>query len=679
MLATLPPGEPEPDLANPSRIYEPKYDGIRVLAFIEPGSPAPSITLRSRQGNDKTAQFPDVVRALKAFGKPFRAPILLDGELVALDEHGEPVGFQHLQGRIHLTARHDIEAMSGTTPVALFAFDLLRDGQEDLRPLPLAARKARLERAFGNRASALVRMSESSAGDGTALYRRAQALGWEGLIAKDAASTYESGRRSPAWRKLKLVKRQELVVGGWTEPRGSRQYFGSLVLGYYEERATGPALRFAGLAGTGFDARALERIWRLLKAREVPTSPFAERVKTPEPAHWTRPELVAEVKFTEWTRDDLLRHPVFLGLRDDKDPRSIRREPQPDLSARRGTSSAAPRATATRARGAAAVRQLSSKPLARLVERLEELEDAKRDGVLELPDGTRVEVTNLAKVFWPQGRFTKGDLMRYYARISPWLLPAVADRPLVMKRFPNGVAGKAFYQQRAPAVPPCVRTVDLHDDEEPMPRIVGGTLATLIYTTQIAAISQDPWFSRVQSPGEADYVAIDLDPMPGVPFTQVLEVARLVREELDRARVTAYPKTSGSSGLHIYIPLVAGTGYEAGQVFCQIVATMVATRAPRIATVERAVRKRGRTVYVDYLQNIQGKTLATAYSARASDFAGVSTPLAWDEIDADVRPQDFTLANAFERFRAVGDLWAPMHGRRRNDLRDALDRLAGGS
>ena len=256
--------------------------------------------------------------------------------------------------------------------------------------------------------------------------------------------------------------------------------------------------------------------------------------------------------------------------------------------------------------------------------------------------------------------------MRYYVEVAPLILPAVADRPLVMKRFPNGVDKPAFYQQRSrlEKPPDGVRIETLADDLDPISepdarRFVGGSLITLLYMTQIAAISQDPWFSRVQSPLDADYVALDLDPGEGTPFSRVLEVARYVRDELESLGAPGVPKTSGSSGIHIYLPLPPGTSYESGMLFCQIVATVIAAKHPKIATVERAVRaRRHGTVYVDFLQNIHGKTLATAYSARASAFAGVSTPLTWKELDEDINPRDFTIVNAPARFTQVGDLWA---------------------
>ena len=302
-----------------------------------------------------------------------------------------------------------------------------------------------------------------------------------------------------------------------------------------------------------------------------------------------------------------------------------------------------------------------------VVDQLQALEDARRDGAITLPDGSRMSVTNPAKLFWPKLKLTKGDLLRYYATVAPFILPVVADRPLVMKRFPNGVDDPvAFYQQRKQKErPPAgVRIEVLPPDIDPIDepgteRFIGGSLITLLYMTQLAAISQDPWFSRVQSPMDADYVAIDLDPGDGATFAQVRDVACWVHDELEALQVPGVPKTSGSRGLHIYIPLPADTSYESGQLFCQIVATVVASKHPKVATVERMVKRRPRgTVYVDFLQNILGKTLATAYSARASEFAGVSTPLAWEEIDSDLDPRDFTIVTAPSRFREVGDLWA---------------------
>ena len=647
MLATV----TEAPLVSKGLVYEPKYDGIRALVEVGPKGKA---RLWSRNGNEKTRQFPGVVAAFgRAFAK-LKEPIVLDGEIVALDDKGRPAGFQRLQGRMHLSGDKDVERAEQAQPAAFIAFDLLRAGKAAIWKLPLLERRKRLEKTFAGAGIAAggretLRISEQVAGDATALHARAEREGWEGLIAKEAISTYQPGRRSPAWRKIKLQKQQEFVVGGWTEPRQTRQYFGALLLGVQEAGR----LKYVGHTGTGFDQKELARVSKLLKAREVKSSPFAERIKTNEPAHWVRPDLVAQIRFTEWTSDDKLRHPVYLGLRDDKRAGEVVRE--------------------------------EPSPLQKVIEQLRALEDARKDGELTLPNGDRLKVTNLAKVFWPDLKITKGDLLRYYAEVSPYILPVVKDRPLVMKRFPNGVTGKAFYQQRSreEKPPPGVRIEVLDDAADPISepdarRLIGGSLTTLLYMTQIAAISQDPWFSRVQSPYDADHVAIDLDPTDHATFAQVVDVARWVRDELHKLGIPGFPKTSGSSGLHIYIPLPPETSYETGVLLAQVVATLVATRHPKVATVERMVKRRPRgTVYVDFLQNILGKTLATAYSARASDYAGVSTPLTWKEVDGKVDPRDFTIRTAPARFRQVGDLWEGLRTSAPADLRSILKRFAG--
>jgi len=678
MLATL----AEAPLKKKGLVYEPKYDGIRAVVEIARSS---GVTIWSRNGNDKTRQFPSIARALA--GAPIAEALVLDGEIVALDEDGRPAGFQRLQGRMHLAGAKDVERAEQAQPAALILFDIMREGKEDLTALPLSERRERLARVFdryfrlkeeatGSRtaeatgkrpasavragksrgfrlqAEGTIRLSEQVADDATALHERALKEGWEGLIAKDAASPYQPGRRSPAWRKVKLLKEQEFVVGGWTEPRQTRQYFGALLLGVQE----GGRLKYVGHTGTGFDQKELARLSALLKKRETKTSPFAEKVKTNEPAHWVRPDLVAQIRFTEWTADDKLRHPVYLGLRDDKSAiEVVREEPAKNPTLDRG--------------------------LQAVIDRLRELEDARKDGELALPNGDRVNVTNLSKVFWPALKLTKGDLLRYYVEVSPWVLPAVDDRPLVMKRFPNGIKAKAFYQQRSREErPPKGVRIEVLDEGEPIDepnakRLVGGSLTTLVYMAQIAAISQDPWFSRVQSPFDADYAAIDLDPTAGASFDAVLDVARWVRDELTSLGVPAFPKTSGSNGMHIYIPLKPHTSYESGMLFCQIVATLVATRHPKAATVERMVARRRRgTIYIDYLQNILGKTLATAYSARASDYAGVSTPLTWKEVDAGVDPREFTIRTAPARFRKVGDLWKGLRESEPADLESVLQK-----
>ncbi len=659
MLATL----EEAPLEDEGLVYEPKYDGIRALVDLAPGRGSP-VRIWSRLGNEKTAQFPDLVAALTRFSKTLKGPVALDGEIVALDENGDPAGFQKLQNRIHLT---ESNSRSAAGRVAFIAFDILRDRQEDLRPLPFTARRARLERVFRNPGSPILRMSEVMPGDGRALYGLALDRGWEGLIAKGVDSIYHTGKRTRDWRKLKIVHEQEFVVGGWTESRTSGRPFGALLLGHYE----GGALTYAGHTGSGFNQRELERVFRLLQPLEIDSSPFKSRPRTNERPHWTKPSLVAQVKFTEWTDEGLLRHPIYLGMRDDVKAQTVRREQTPKV--RKGAKRPRPArgakspSASDRGWGHASAKEGAN---AALLDQLDEIERGPNSGTLRLPDGTALEVSNLRKVFWPKLKITKGELMRYYVRVAPFILPVVNDRPLIMKRFPNGIDGKAFYQQRAPEnVLPGVRTATIAGDKDVPARVIGGNLITLLYMTQLAAISQDPWFSRAQSPDIADHCAIDLDPMPGVRFAWVLDVARWVRDELEKLNVKGVPKTSGASGIHIFIPLRQGTPYEAGQIFCQIVATVVAEKHPKVATITRSVHARGQKIYVDYLQNIEGKSLACAYSARASEFAGASTPLTWKEIDEGVDPRDFTIRTLPGRLAKVGDLWAPLLASKGVDLR----------
>ncbi len=744
MLASLPASDPP--LVAKDLVYEPKYDGIRAIALVEPAQPQPRIRFWSRLGNEKTSQFPELAATLATWAREINVPIVLDGEIVALDDHRRPAGFQRLQGRIHVTVPGYRSSRPITSPqeqpTAFIAFDLLRDGDDDLRALPLVERRARLARLFEEHppTSDALRLSEQAVGDGRTLLARARKEGWEGLVVKAARSPYRDGRRTPEWRKMKITNEDEFVVGGWTEPKGARSYFGSLILGTHDEAGR---LVHAGDCGTGFSGAELERLWKLLKPLETSECPFYVKPKTLGRPHWAKPKLVVQVRYTEWTDDGRLRHPTYLGLRDDKRPEEVKTtrrgskvpefqgpkvqgskvegselqkfqgsmvsksggsgsnrgrnsatsEPSnPGTSEPRNLKASEPRTPEPRnpepsdhrrprtpdPRRSARDPLKSWTPAAdAMTAQLDAFEANKRDGKLRLPDGDTLDVTNLHKIFWPGPPYTKGDLLRYYARVAPLILPVIDDRPLVMKRFPNGIQGEAFYQHRGPEkYPRGVRVEPVPGADVPT-MFVGGDLKTLLYMAQLASISMDPWFSKMESLDEPDLVALDLDPQPGATFDQILDVSRWVREELDRLKVPGFPKTSGSEGLHIFIPLAPGTSYEAGVLFCQIVATIVATKHPKVATIERMVRRRKeRTVYVDYLQNIPGKTLACAYSARASAFAGVSAPLKWEEIDDKIRPQDFTIKTMETRVRSVGDLWAALRKSKPADLTRALEKLA---
>jgi bifunctional non-homologous end joining protein LigD len=651
--------------------FEPKYDGIRVLAFVTPSD----VGLITRNGKDKAPQFPEIVDALRSLAKKKRHSFVLDGEIVATID-GDPARFQELQSRMHVQERQMIERYRTSAPASLILFDILMSGDTVMLDEPWVARRSELVKQIGKSISDRVRIAESSEGDGKKMLEHARKQGWEGIIAKRIDSRYRPGERSRDWLKLKVEFRQEFVVGGYTEPRNSRQHIGALLLGYFDH----DRLIYVGHTGSGFTGAGLAEMYGRLKPLERKTSPFAEVPKTNERAHWVEPRTVVEVKFSEWTADGKLRQPIYLGTRDDKDPHEVGRERQSvqkkesarsapvadsgkSRARRRVHAEPAPMLppeskTTPRTRKTSTKKPRSTAP-AGLTRSLQEIEDGPRSGTLEV-EGQKLAVTNLNKVFFPKKKLTKGDLMRYYATVAPFVLPVMRDRPLVLKRFPNGVTSDAFFQQNAGETPEGVRVETIRTEGGSTNlRIVGGDLFTLLYTIQLGAVSVDPWHSRIQSLDFADYSIIDLDPGPRATFGRVIQVARWVKDALDQLGLHAALKTSGSSGLHVYLPLPPNTPNEAATLVAQIIATRVAEAYPKVATIERAVKARGATtVYVDYLQNIIGKTVAGAYSARANPDAMVSTPLEWDELTDDLDPRDFTIETAPARFTQAGDIWA---------------------
>jgi bifunctional non-homologous end joining protein LigD len=659
--------------------FEPKYDGIRVLAFAIPTE----VKLVTRNGKDKAQQFPEIVAALKKLASQSRKSLVLDGEIVALID-GEPARFQQLQSRMHLKESHLIERHSSSTPAALILFDILMDGEEVLIAEPWSERRARLVKRVGKRVSKQVRITDSVQGAGKKMLEQARRQGWEGIIAKRIDSRYEPGNRSRNWLKLKIEFRQEFVVGGYTEPRNSREHIGALLLGYFDQSR----FIYVGHTGGGFTRQGLEEMYRRLKPLERKSSPFEETPKTNEQAHWVKPEVVVEVKFSEWTADRRLRQPIFLGVRDDKDPKEVGLEPTSvqKKSAPGGTIAKGAAHVSVAARAKTATKTAPQKPPRRrnspggthrkidkstLLAQLSAIEEKGGDGSLDFEDGKALKVSNLDKVFFPKEKYTKGDAMRYYTRIADFILPVMQDRPLVLKRFPNGINGESFYQQKASETTPPEVRVELIETEggEKQPRFIGGDLLTLLYTIQLGAVSIDPWHSRVQSLEYADYTIIDLDPGPRAEFARVIQVARWAKDVIDGFGLHAAIKTSGSTGLHIYLPLPVRTPNEAATLVAQMIATKVAGTHPKEATIERSVKARGAaTVYVDYLQNIQGKTVASAYSVRAKPGATVSTPLKWNEVTDNLDPRAFHLGNAAERFEKVGDVWGEAMGKK-NSLR----------
>jgi bifunctional non-homologous end joining protein LigD len=660
--------------------FEPKYDGIRVLAY----ATVSDVKLMTRNGKDKAAQFPEIVAALKKLAAQTKRSLVLDGEIVALID-GEPARFQELQSRMHVKESLMIARHSSSAPAALVLFDILADGDDDiLLKEPWTERRARLLKRVGKRVTPQLRVTESIEDDGKKMLEKARRQGWEGIIAKRIDAQYQPGNRSRNWLKLKIEFRQEFVVGGYTDPRNNREHIGALLLGYFDK----DRFIYVGHTGGGFTRKGLEEMHRRLKPLERKASPFEETPKTNEKAHWVKPEIVVEVKFNEWTADRRLRQPIFLGVRDDKDPEEVglearsvqetstgggkieKRKSRVTIPARAKTAAKTSRSATTR-RAASSGSGHDKVDTASLLAQLTAIEEKGGEGSLDFGGGKTLKVSNLDKVFFPKEKYTKGDVMRYYTRIAEFILPTIEDRPLVLKRFPNGIEGESFYQQKASETSPAgVRIENVETDGgEKQPRYVAGDLLTLLYTIQLGAISVDPWHSRIQSLEYSDYTIIDLDPGPRANFARVIQVARWAKEVIDGFGLHAAIKTSGSRGLHIYLPLPPKTPNEAATLVAQMIATKVAQSHPKEATIERVVKARGgATVYVDYLQNIQGKTVAGPYCVRAKPGATVSTPLEWSELTDDLDPRDFHIGNAPERFEKIGDIWNEAM-RKKNSLR----------
>jgi bifunctional non-homologous end joining protein LigD len=522
-----------------------------------------------------------------------------------LDDRGVS-HFELIQHRIHNRDANAIAKMAQKNPVHLYFFDLLYLDGFDLRRVPLIERKKLLEKVV--KPFTLLRVSEHFENSGEELLEAARQSGLEGLVAKCTTSVYES-RRSPNWLKFKLTSEQEFVIGGYTP--GERDYFGSLAVGYYE---TGKLI-YAGNVGTGFNARNLGELWSLLEPRKTSKNPFAKADKAPRGTLWVKPELVAQIKFANWTDDKKLRAPVFLGLRDDKPAADVSRE----VVAPAGL-----------------------------------LPPDRKEATLEI-DGQSLKFTNLDKLYYPEDGYTKRDLLNYYDAVSALLLPHLKDRPLSLKRYPNGIHEEFFFQKNTPAgYPSWLRTETVGD----IRYVLAQDRASLFYLTNLGCIDQNPWMSRIGTLECPDYILIDLDPQQ-CPYDKIIEAALLVKAKLDAIGLEGYPKTTGGDGMHIFIPIQPHYSYEQARAFAEVIARLLAAERPDLFTTPRSVEKREKNrVYFDYLQIGASKTISAPYVARAYPGAPVSTPLSWDEVKPGLHPSQFNIGNAPERFARVGDLFS---------------------
>jgi bifunctional non-homologous end joining protein LigD len=582
-------------------IYEVKFDGYRALAYVHGGE----CRLVSRNRNDLTERFPQVAKEVVKATKSPNA--VLDGEVCRLTAEGR-ASFSELQ--------------QGSGPLVYYAFDLLELDGEPLVELPLRDRKARLRKLLDGR-NKTVRYSDDF-DDGAALLEAAEAQGLEGIMAKRGGSKYLQGRRTRDWVKVKVHGEQEFVVAGYTRGSGRRAgTFGSLVLAVNEDDG---GLRYVGNVGTGFDDAEIRRLLKLLRPLHRATSPFAVVPKMPrvrkDDVQWVEPRLVAQVRFGEWTHDGHLRHPAYLGIREDKAAADVVAELPVDEGRR------AP------------------------------LQPVLREG------GRELRLSNLDKPFWPEEGIAKGDLLAYYRDVAPVLLPHIRDRPFTMRRYPEGAYGEAFFQKDAPKhMPPWIPTYHALVSARDRTRtkkwvdfpLVNDELA-LLWMVNMGCIDMNTWYSRVDRPDRPDFVLFDLDPTPEVPWSQTVEVARILKDLLDALDLASFPKTSGGKGFHVLVPIERRATFEDTRQFAEIVAGAIARTHPKLATTEWSKARR-RGVLIDANQNGEGKTIASVYSVRPKPNAPVSTPLTWDEVDDKLNPSIYTMPVVLERVRTMGDLY----------------------
>jgi bifunctional non-homologous end joining protein LigD len=599
MLAQIGKGDPP---SGPEWLYEIKWDGVRAICYIQNGR----LRMLTRNNNAMERQYPELSilpHHIKA------STAILDGEIAALDSRGLP-NFELLQSRINVTDASAIATLSRNLPVVIFLFDLLYLEGRDLRGEPLIERKRLLKQIL--QPNEAIRYSEHFPGTGAELLEAAKAQGLEGIIAKRASSFYES-RRTSDWIKFKLSTSAEFVLCGMI--KGEREPFGALVLGIYDHGK----LKWAGNVGTGFDRKKMDAIYAKLAPLATENCPLEPEKDLPKKGVvWTRPETVCEVRFSNWTDDNKLRAPVWVGLRPDIDPQECTRD-EPE-------------------------------------ERSMLLDASKSEEILTI-DKHRLKFTNLNKLYYPKDKIAKRDLLNYYDAVAPLILPHLKDRPLSLKRYPNGIDAPFFFQKEvAESFPKWLHTADADGIES----VIGDDRATLLFLVNLGCIDHNPWMSRIGSLEHPDYMLIDLDPQD-CGYEKIVEAAHVVKAKLDLAELESYPKTTGGDGMHIFVPLIARYTYEQVRSLAELLSTLVAAQRPDLFTTPRAVAKREKgKVYFDWQQIARGKTISAPYVLRAYPGAPVATPLAWREVTPRLRPEQFHLGNVLARFDRVGDLFAPV-------------------
>ena len=591
--------------------FEIKWDGYRAIADLRDGS----VRLYSRNGLDFSHKFRKVSNALKLQ----EHDMILDGEIVAYDEKGKP-NFQWLQ-RIDDTPN---------LVLVYQVFDLLWLNGYSTEKLTYLQRKELLQEALSENDT--IKYHDHIVGSGKDFFQAAKDIGLEGIVAKKTDSRYKENIRSSEWLKIKIHKSDEALICGFTEPKGSRSKFGSLVLGKYLDGE----LVFCGHTGTGFNERSLKEIYKIMEPLITQTSAFKITPKTNAKATWIKPELVAEIKFTELTNDHIYRHPVFLRLRDDIEPKDVVFSTNNVLEKR-----------------------TIDKPTPRMRK--------GKDDVVKKMGGQELKLTNLNKIYFPEDDITKGDIIEFYQSISKYILPHLKNRPQSMNRYPNGIKGLSFFQKDAAEETPewiDTQKVFSESSDKYINYIICDNKATLAYLNNLGCIELNIWTSRINNADNPDYLVLDLDPSEKNTFEDVIETAQVVKEVLDMTGTLGCPKTSGSTGIHVYIPMNAKYNYEPVKNFGHLLMQIVQEKLPDLTTLERSLQKRDKNkIYLDYLQNRRGQTLASVYSIRPKNGAPVSMPLQWDEVKNGLKPTDFNIFNTLQRLQEQGDLFKPVLGK----------------
>ncbi|MFB6453858.1 non-homologous end-joining DNA ligase [Chitinophaga sp. Hz27] len=688
MLATL----ANKSFDNADWLYEIKWDGYRAIGYLDKNKA--HIVSRNQLSFDK--KFPVITAALKEWN----IKAVVDGEIVAPNEHGDP-DFQRLQNYLKF---------GSSTQIVYYVFDLLWYEGRDLRQEPLIARKELLRQLLPSNDDT-IRFSDHIIENGTAFYEAAVKRGLEGVMAKKTDGAYISGRRTDSWLKIKNNQFMEAVICGYTKGRNSRKYFGAIVLGKYK----GSKLQYIGHTGGGFSDVQLRELYAKFQPLVTDHSPFKPVPVTNMPVTWMKPELVCAVKYAEITQEGILRQPIFQGLREDKKATTEKNEkvvtaPANKLTTSKKSSNMATTTAKTKtstakkaptkkaaAKKAAPEKKISNtkKTTATSPEKIKPTTTNKKaastskknsnnnaflpagETAVEMKvDGRLLKFTNLDKMYWPVEKITKGDMINYYAAVADYILPYLKDRPQSLNRFPEGINGFHFYQKNVEdKVADWIETFPYlsESDGETKYFLVCKDKATLLYMANLGCIELNPWHSRVSKPDNPDYCLIDLDPDKN-PFGQVVETALAVKEVLDEIGAESYVKTSGSSGMHILIPLGARYSYDQSRMLAQLVVGVVNKRLPDTTSTVRTPAKRKGLIYLDFLQNRQIQTMAVAYSLRPKPGATISAPLNWKEVKAGLNMKDFNINTMAARLAAKGDLLKGVLGKGIN-LNQVLDKL----